>query len=309
MDSTELNKIMAAFLTAGIVFGLGGVLGSKLIHSEHPEKPAFVIASALPEGVPAGPRQVPIAALLASADPARGGDDAARQCASCHSFTKGGATLVGPNLYNVIDAPIAEKAGYEFSASLKAHKGKWSFEEMSAWLKDPKGYAAGTKMAFAGINSDKQRADVVDYLRTLSDSPLPLPPVPKQAPAQAVADNGAPASAAAGPTFVDLVRTADVGVGQQASQRYCGACHSFDQGGSNMVGPNLYGTVNKAIAMSGSYSYSAALKAKHAAWTYDNLNAWLVDPKGYAPGTKMSFAGIPNAAGQKAASNQKAAGK
>ncbi len=340
MDSTELNKIMAAFLTAGIVFGLGGVLGSKLIHSEHPEKPAFVIASALPEGVPAGPRQVPIAALLASADPARGGGDAARQCASCHSFTKGGATLVGPNLYNVIGLPIAETAGYEFSSSLKAHKGKWSFEEMSAWLKDPKGYAAGTKMAFAGINSDKQRADVVDYLRTLSDSPLPLPPVPKQAPAQAVADNGAPASAAAsGPTFVDLVRTADVGVGQQASQRYCGACHSFDQGGSSMVGPNLYGTVNKAIAMSGSYSYSAALKAKHAAWTYDNLNAWLVDPKGYAPGTKMSFAGIPSekqraavvaylrslapnpaplpgsgpggadAAGQKAASNQKAAGK
>lgn len=296
MDSTELNKVMAAFLTAGIVFGLGGVLGGKLIHSEHPEKPAFTIMSALPDGMSAGPKQIPIAALLAHADPAVGATDAARQCASCHGFNKGGAALVGPNLYNVINASIAEGKGYEFSAALKGKKGKWTFDDMNAWLKDPKGYAPGTKMAFAGINSDKQRADVIDYLRTLSDSPQPLPPVPKEEPAQAVAstgDSGAPAGDA-GPPFATLVGQADVKLGEQASQRYCGACHGFEQGGASLVGPNLYGIVNKAIAVNPSYSYSAALTAKHAAWSYDNLNAWLIDPKGWAPGTKMAFAGIPS---------------
>ena len=295
MDSTELNKIMAAFLLAGIVFGLGGVLGGKLIHSEHPEKPAFTIVSALPEGVSAGPKAVPIAVLLASADPSRGQSDAAKQCGSCHSFTKGGATLVGPNLYNVIDAPIAEGHGYDFSAALKSKKGKWTFDDMNAWLKNPKAYATGTKMAFAGINSDKQRADVVDYLRTLSDAPQPLPPVPKQAPAAAVtADNGAPAGAPAGPAFSQLVAQADLGVGEQATQRYCGACHSFNQGGAKLVGPNLYNIVDQPIAKGTDYNFSAALKAKHAAWSYDNLNAWLTDPRGWAPGTKMAYAGIPS---------------
>ena len=299
MDSTELNKIMAAFLTAGLVFGLGGVLGGKLIRSEHPEKPAFAILSALPEGVSAGPRAVPIAALLAHADPAKGATSAARQCSSCHSFDKGGATMVGPNLYNVVGAPIAETAGYDFSSGLKAKKGKWTFDDMNDWLKNPKAYAPGTKMAFAGINNDSQRADVIDYLRTLSPSPLPLPPVPKEAPpasapaAAATAAAGAPA-APSGPPFPQLVGQADVKLGEAASQRYCGACHSFDQGGASMVGPNLYNIVDKPIGQGHDYSFSAALEAKHAAWSYENLDAWLTDPKGWAPGTKMGFAGIPS---------------
>ena len=295
MDSTELNKVMAAFLTAGIVFGLGGVLGGKLIHSEHPEKPAFTIVSALPEGVSAGPKAVPIAALLAHADAAAGATDAGRQCGSCHSFTKGGATMVGPNLYNVVMSTIADTPGYDFSSALKGKKGKWTFDDMNAWLKDPKAYAPGTKMAFAGINSDKQRADVIDYLRTLSDSPLPLPPVPKEAPAGAAlaTDSGAPAGAT-GPSFTELVGQADVKLGEQASQRYCSACHGFDQGGAALVGPNLYNVVDRPIAKVDGYSYSAALTAKHAAWTFDNLNAWLTDPKAYASGTKMAFAGIPS---------------
>ena len=173
MDSTELNKIMAAFLTAGLVFGLGGVLGGKLIHSERPEKPAFVIVSALPEGVSAGPKAIPIEALLAKADPAKGGTDAARQCGSCHSFNKGGAAMVGPNLYNIVGSPIAETPGYDFSSALKAKKGKWTFDDMNLWLKNPKGYAPGTKMAFAGIDNDHQRADVIEY--------LPTPPPPRAA--------------------------------------------------------------------------------------------------------------------------------
>ncbi len=291
MDSTELNKIMAAFLTAGIVFGLGGVLGGKLIHSERPEHPAFAIVSALPEGVSAGPRAVPIATLLAHADPAKGQSDAAKLCGACHSFNKGGATMVGPNLYNMVMAPVAEGDGYDFSSGLKAHHGKWTFDDMSAWLKDPKGYAPGTKMAFAGITNDHQRADVIDYLRTLSDSPQPLPPVPKEAPAGAAAGAG---GAPAAPSFAEEVGHADPKLGAAAVQRSCGACHSFDQGGATLVGPNLYNVVDRAIAAKPGYSYSAALTAKHAAWTYDNLNAWLTSPSGYASGTKMGFAGIPS---------------
>ena len=291
MDSTELNKIMAAFLTAGLVFGLGGVLGGKLIRSEHPEKPAFAIVSALPQGVSAAPRAVPIAALLAKADASKGGTDAAKLCGSCHSFDKGGATMVGPNLYDMIGAPIAQTAGYDFSSGLKARKGKWTFDDMDAWLRNPKGYAPGTKMAFAGINNDRQRANVIDYLRTLSASPLALPPVPKEAPA---ASASGPAAPPAGPPFPQLVGAADAKLGQAAAQRYCGACHSFDKGGPNMVGPDLYNVVDKPIGEADGYSFSAALKAKHAAWSYENLDAWLTDPKGWAPGTKMGFAGIPS---------------
>ena len=83
-------------------------------------------------------------------------------------------------------------------------------------------------------------------------------------------------------------------LGEAASQRYCGACHSFNQGGANMVGPNLYDIVEKPIALKSGYSFSAALTAKHAAWSYENLDAWLADPKAWAPGTKMAFAGIPS---------------
>ena len=169
---------------------------------------------------------------------------------------------------------------------------------MNDWLTDPKSYAPGTKMAFAGIASDKQRADVIDYLRTNAASPEALPPIPKTtvpAGAQAAGGPGMDSTTPAGPSFAEKVALADVGTGQADTQKYCGACHSLTKGGVNMVGPNLWGVVGQKVAAKNDYSFSGALKAKSGeTWSYANLDAWLENPKDFAAGTKMAFAGIPS---------------
>ena len=298
MDSIEVNKVLAGFLAAGCAFGIAGLVGTKLIHSERPEKLAIEISTAAATAGTAMPPVVSIAALLAHADPGRGADAAQKLCGACHTLGQGGGNLVGPNLYGIVGQPIAEKAGYDFSTALKGKKGAWTFANMNDWLTDPKGYAPGTKMAFAGITSDKQRADVIDYLRTDAAKPLPLPPVPKVTPGGGPEDAaGGPGadSSTAGPSFASQVAKADVQSGESDTQKYCGSCHSFTKGGAAMVGPNLYGVVGEKIAASNGYAFSSALKAKSGqAWSYDNLDAWLQDPRGWAPGTKMAFSGIPS---------------
>ena len=298
MDSIEVNKILAGILAAGCAFGLAGLAGAKLIHSERPEKLAIEIRSAAAAAGPAMPPAISIAALLAHADPARGADDAQKLCGACHTLSSGGGNLVGPNLYGVVGQKIADRSGYDFSSALKAKKGSWTFEAMNDWLTDPKGDAPGTKMAFAGIANDKQRADVIDYLRTDAATPLPLPPVPKAPPAGSPnAASGGPGSdsTTAGPSFADQVAKADVSSGEADTQKYCGACHSFAKGGSAMVGPNLYGVVGAKIAAQPGYAFSSALRAKSSqAWDYAALDQWLEDPRGYVPGTKMAFSGIPS---------------
>jgi cytochrome c len=305
MDSIEVNKLLAAVLAAGTAFGIAGLVGGKLVTSERPEKLAIQIkAPVAGSAADAGPAVVPIAALLAKADPAKGEAAAQKLCGACHTLTSGGGAMVGPNLYGVIGEPVAQKSGYDFSAALKAKKGNWTFDAMNDWLTNPRAVASGTKMAFAGIASDRQRADVIDYLRTDAAKPEPLPPVPKAAPSagnEAAGGPGMDSTTPAGPSFPDLVAKADVSSGQENAQKYCGACHSFTKGGMAMVGPNLYGVVGDKIAVKDGYSFSGALKSKSGqVWSYDNLDVWLRAPKEFAPGNKMAFAGI-NSTKQRAA--------
>ena len=166
MDGTEINKILAALLIAGIVFALGGVLGGVLIQSRPPAKLAFVIPGARPPS--------PILALLTAANPLQGRQDAAAQCGGCHSFEPSGTAIVGPNLYGIVDAPIGQGRGYDFSDALASRHGRWTFAALDLWLKNPSKWAPGTKMGYAGISDDTKRADIIDYLRTLSPSPVPI---------------------------------------------------------------------------------------------------------------------------------------
>ena len=202
MDSLEVNKAFAAVLVAGIGFMAATLLADNLVSPTQLKHTVLKIETAPAPGAhaPAEAPLTPIAPLLASAVPADGEAYAKKVCAACHSFNEGGAAKIGPNLYGVVMGPHAHMPGYAYSAAIKAKQGPWTFDELNAWLKKPSAYAPGTKMGFAGINSDKTRADVIDYLHTLSPNPVPLPPVTagaKPAAGAAPATGAAPAASTA----------------------------------------------------------------------------------------------------------------
>jgi cytochrome c len=116
----------------------------------------------------------PAAPLLASADPARGAQ-VFRKCAACHTIDEDGPPGIGPNLWNMMGAPIAARPGYLYSDHLRAKRGTWTWEGMDAWLTNPRLFAPGTKMTFAGLRRAQERADLLVYLNANGDSPLPLP--------------------------------------------------------------------------------------------------------------------------------------
>ncbi len=96
-------------------------------------------------------------------------------CLTCHNFEKGGGAKIGPPLWGVVGRPVASVAGFDYSDSLKKLGGDWSYEKLAHWIADPKAMAAGTKMAFAGERSPEKDADILAYLQTLSDLPVPFP--------------------------------------------------------------------------------------------------------------------------------------
>jgi cytochrome c len=195
MDSIEVTKVSTAVLVAGIAYFLAGTIGANLVHPTHLEKPAIEIKGAAPEAAsaPAAEAQLaPIGPLLAAADPAAGGTTFKQLCSACHTADQGGKAGIGPNLYGVVGGPHGHMEGFNYTAGLKAKSGPWTFDELNEWLHKPSSYVAGTRMTFAGIGNDKTRANVIDYLRTLSPTPEPLPAA-GAAPAPAPATPAAPA--------------------------------------------------------------------------------------------------------------------
>jgi cytochrome c len=292
MSSFEWNKIIASVLTALIVAMVSGLLADQLIRPEKPAKPVFLVAgtpAAAPNAAaPAGPK--PIEPLLAKADPKKG-QALTTACQACHTFGKGEANKIGPNLYGVYGAKIAEgRNGYDFSTALQAHKGKvWDADTLNQWLYDPQKFASGTKMTFPGIKNDRKRADVIAYLHSISPS---APPLPKAAPASA--QKAAAAAPAKPNSDIDsLLKKANVKKGKSLAT-VCLACHSFGKGEANKIGPNLYGVVGSKIAEDRQgYAFSSALAAhKGQTWDPKTLDKWLADPQKFAAGTKMTFAGI-----------------
>lgn len=177
MDNLEFNKAAAAVLVAGIVFMVSGVVASMVVKPHALHHSVLKIETGTETAAAPAKEEplAPIAPLLASADVAAGEALAKRQCASCHSFNEGGKNGVGPNLYGIMGRPHGGVAGFTYSAALKGKPGPWNFEEMNAWLKKPAAYIPGSRMAYAGLNSDKQRADIILYLRSLAATPVPLP--------------------------------------------------------------------------------------------------------------------------------------
>jgi cytochrome c len=173
----ELNKIAGSVLgTALAVYGLGA-LGAAVYHTEAPEKPGMLIATAEAEETGGGTaaEAQPLPVLLASAS-AEKGATVAKTCAACHDFSKGGPNKVGPNMWDIVERPRGSHEAFAYSDGMMSKKGDpWTYENLNAFLKAPKEYVAGTKMAFGGIKSDAKRADLLAYLASLSDAPKAFP--------------------------------------------------------------------------------------------------------------------------------------
>ena len=172
MSSFEWNKIIASVLLAAIVAMVAGILSTQIVRPRHLEKVAYLppgaeggapAESAAGGQAPAGPEPID----MAKADPVKG-QTLAKVCLQCHTFEKGGANKIGPNLYGIMEENIAAIPGYQFSPALAAHKGeKWDPDKLNVWLFKPQEFAKGTKMTFPGMTKGPDRADVIGYLESL----------------------------------------------------------------------------------------------------------------------------------------------
>ncbi|HUO55546.1 MAG TPA: cytochrome c family protein [Rhodoblastus sp.] len=163
-------------LFGAILFALFlGLFSNALVAAQPANPPGFDLPSGAEPAKKAAPvAAVPLSELLAKADPAKG-KALIKVCATCHSFDKGAPAKVGPNLYGVVGRPKGSEAGFAYSDAMKAKGGDWTFEDINAFITSPKTFLPGTKMGFGGEPSAEKRADIIAYLRTLSDSPVPLP--------------------------------------------------------------------------------------------------------------------------------------
>jgi cytochrome c len=208
-DSFELNKVAGAVLGTALFVMAVSIVSEAIYHAEEPEEPGYVIAVAETAGgaAPGGGASevLPIAVRLQTADVAAG-ENSAKKCQACHSFGKGEPAKVGPNLFGIVMNHAAHMEGFKYSAAMmekNAEGMQWTFEELDRFLENPKAEVPGTAMAFAGLKKPDERANVVAYLRTLADSPVPMPEAPAAeaaAPAEGAAPTeGAPPAEGAGP--------------------------------------------------------------------------------------------------------------
>ncbi len=189
MSELEINKLVGAILTAGLIFMVINVGVDEVLREDAMEKPAYPVPAAeapaaeievtateapAAEATAAPPN---LAVLLAQAD-IENGKKIARKCTACHGVKQGGPDKLGPNLWSIVGADKAASEGFKYSGALAGLGGAWGYDDLDAFLAKPKAFVPGTKMAFPGIKSAEDRADLIAYLRTLSETLSPLPAAP-----------------------------------------------------------------------------------------------------------------------------------
>jgi cytochrome c len=205
MDSFEWNKIIGAVLGTAIFIFVVRLVAEKVYEPEVPAKPGYTVEGVV-EASAGGGAAAPVeevvpdfGTVLPAADVAAG-KTLSTKCEQCHDISKGGPNKIGPELWNVVGRTRATEAGFAYSSAMKAKGGSWTYDELFKFLHSPGSYIPGTKMSFAGLRSDKDRINLIAFLRTEEDTPAPIPaPAPKAAAAPAAAAPAAAAPATKGP--------------------------------------------------------------------------------------------------------------
>ena len=205
MDSFEWNKIIGAVLGTAIFIFVVRIVAENLYEPEKPAKPGYVVEGVV-EGPAAGGAAAPAeeampdwGTVLASADVA-GGKIVSTKCEQCHDLSKGGPNKIGPNLFGVVDRARASHEGFAYSSAMKGKPGNWTYDELFKFIKAPGVDIPGTKMSFAGLRSEKDRINLIAYLRSNADAPAAIPaPAPKAAEKPAEPAAAAPAGATVSP--------------------------------------------------------------------------------------------------------------
>jgi len=178
MDSFELNKIIAAILLVALLLIGIGKFSDIIFHVEKPKTPGYAVevsqATVTTLTETEVEEKIDIVALLAMGDIVSG-EKIFKKCAACHSIVRGGKNKIGPALYNVVGRKVGGVVDYKYSKALAAYDKEWNFEELNGFLTKPSKWVKGTKMAYAGLRKEKDRASVIKYLNQNSDNPIPLP--------------------------------------------------------------------------------------------------------------------------------------
>jgi cytochrome c len=173
----NFNTVAGCVLASALFAMVVGKVSNAVVHPHKLDKPAIAVVDEAPTAVAAAaPAELPpIGPKLAGANAEAGKAIFMKQCFTCHTADKGGANKVGPNLWEVVGRKVASHAGFSYSSALQAKGGEWSYEDINHMILKPAAYVKGTKMAFAGLPKEQERADVIAYLRTMADAPKPLP--------------------------------------------------------------------------------------------------------------------------------------
>ena len=180
MDSFEINKIVAAILMVALLIIGIGKLSDIIFYVEKPKTPGYAVEvdnavnTSIKSTSETTEDKIDISSLMALGDLTHG-EKVFKKCAACHSIVKGGKNNIGPALYNVVGRKVGAVNDYKYSKALSAYEKEWTFEELNGYLIKPAKWIKGTKMAFAGLRKEKDRASVILYLNQNSDNPLPLP--------------------------------------------------------------------------------------------------------------------------------------
>lgn len=294
-DTMTLTKTVGALCGALLIFLMGN-WAAETIYSmggghgdEHAQ--GYVIETASEEGGESTADEGPsFGEMLLAADAGKG-EKVFGKCKACHKLEKG-ENATGPYLYDVVGRKVDAAEGFGYSGALEAVADVWTPKNLYDFLENPKGYAPGTTMGFAGLKKSEDRVNLIAYLDEVDGAKYVDPNAgAEEAAAAPAAEEAAAEPAAAGASdFAAMVAAADIEAGKKVFRK-CGACHKVEDG-KNGAGPHLYGVVGRDIAGVDGFKYSDALSGIEGEWTADKLGAFITNPRDFAAGNRMSFSGL-----------------